>query len=319
MPKLSIVVPVYREAEGIRKNFDRIKAVMEQHAAEFSYEVILVNDGSPDNSWELLEQIHRENPTITGLVNFTRNFGQVAAIYAGLDLCSGDCAAVISADLQDPPEMIPEMFRKWREGHMTVLAVRGDRHDPLSARLPSRVFYKLMKTYALPALPQTGFDFFLIDRKVVQRILKHLEPNSFLQGQILIASGKVHEIRYTRNARETGQTGWPFRKKLKYLLDGFVAHSFTPIRLIAALGMILFAIGILASVGLVIQRIFFGTHSAGWSSIMVAMMLLHGTEMLMIAVVGEYLWRTLDQARGRALYIVESESRPAPQGDRATV
>ena len=310
MTRLSIVVPVYREGAGIRKNFETLKSVLDQLAADFSYEVILVNDGSPDNSLEILEEIHREHPTITGLVNLIRNFGQVAAIFAGLRASTGDCVAVISADLQDPPELIPKMFHHWREGRKTVLAVRADRQDSLTASVPSRIFYRLMKAYALPALPATGFDFFLADRTVVDRMLLRPEPHGFLQGQVLYASGPVFEIPYTRRVRELGESGWSFAKKLKYLLDGFVAYSFTPIRLIAALGLLLFCLGILAAIGLVIQRVWFGTHSAGWSSIMVAMVLLHGTEMLMIAVIGEYLWRTLDETRGRPLYIVDYEKPP---------
>jgi dolichol-phosphate mannosyltransferase len=257
-----------------------------------------------------MEAIRREYPAVTGVVNLVRNFGQVAAIFAGLRASTGDCAAVISDDLQDPPELIPEMVRRWKEGHKTVLAVRANRHDSLAAKVPSRVFYQLMKTYALPSLPAAGFDFFLIDRAVIDRMLIHPEPNGFLQGQILYASGPVREIPYTRRERQLGESGWSLGKKLKYFLDGFVAYSFTPIRLIAALGLVLFCLGIVASVAVLIQRVWFGTKSVGWSSIMVAMLLLHGTEMLMIGVIGEYLWRTLDQSRHRPLYIVDYEKRP---------
>lgn len=312
MAKLSIVVPVYRESDGLRRNFLSLAAALDPHWDQFDYEMILVNDGSPDNSLEIMEAIHREHPAVTGVVNLTRNFGQVAAIFAGLRACSGDCAAVISADLQDPPELIPKMFERWREGFKTVLAVRKDREDKLAARLPSRIFYGLMRAYALKNLPATGFDFFLADRAVISRMLERPEPNGFLQGQLLYASGPVFEIPYTRKERQFGQSNWSFGKKVKYFLDGFIAYSFTPIRLIAVMGLFLFCLGILASIGLVIQRVWFGTHSAGWSSIMVAMVLLHGTEMLMIAVVGEYLWRTLEQARNRPLYIVDYQKLPEP-------
>ena len=311
MPKLSIVMPVYREELGIRRNFLRLQEVLDRHSDEFEYEIILVNDGSPDKSLEKMEAIRSEYPAVTGIVNFVRNFGQVAAIFAGLRASAGDCAAVISCDLQDPPELIPEMFQRWREGQKTVLAVRAGREDSLAAKVPSRIFYRLMKAYALPTLPATGFDFFLIDRTVIDRMLVRPEPNGFLQGQVLYASGPVYHIPYTRKEREVGESNWSFGKKLKYLLDGFVAYSFTPIRLIAALGLLLFLAGILASIGLVIQRVWFGTQAAGWSSIMIALLLLHGTEMLMIGVIGEYLWRTLDQARGRPLYIVEYQKLPA--------
>jgi len=310
MPKLSIVMPVYREELGIRRNFLRLKEVLDRHSDEFQYEIILVNDGSPDNSLEMMEAIRGEYPAVTGVVNFVRNFGQVAAIFAGLRAASGDCAVVISCDLQDPPELIPEMFQRWREGRKTVLGVRAGRQDSLAAKVPSSIFYRLMKAYALPTLPATGFDFFLIDRAVIDRMLVRPEPNGFLQGQVLYASGPVCELPYTRKEREVGESNWSFGKKLKYLLDGFVAYSFTPIRLIAALGMLLFLAGILASIGLVVQRVWFGTRAEGWSSIMIVLLLLHGTEMLMIGVIGEYLWRTLDQARGRPLYIVDYQKLP---------
>jgi polyisoprenyl-phosphate glycosyltransferase len=317
MPKLSVIVPVFRESEGLRRNFLALAAALDSHPGEFSYELLFVNDGSPDNSLEILEAIHSEYPTVTGVVNLSRNFGQVAAIFAGLRVCTGDCAAVISADLQDPPDLIPKMFERWREGYKTVLAIRRNREDSVAASLSSRVFYGLMRAYALPNLPATGFDFFLADRAVIDRMLIRPEPNGFLQGQLLSASGAVFEIPYTRGERKFGRSGWPFGKKVKYFLDGFVAYSFTPIRLIALLGLFLFLLGIAASIGLVIQRIWFGTHSAGWSSIMIAMMLLHGTEMLMIAVVGEYLWRTLEQARDRPLYIVDYQKLPESQARAA--
>ncbi len=310
MRLLSVIVPVYRDALSIERNFHIIKDVLDRHAGEFRYEIILVNDGSPDNSLEHLEALYRQYPAVTGVVNLVRNFGQVAAIFAGLRACSGDCAAVISSDLQDPPELIPEMFHKWQEGQKTVLGIRANRLDSLSVAVPSKLFYRLMKAYALPNLPANGFDFFLIDRAVIDRMLVRPEPNGFLQGQVINASGPVHEIPYTRRPREIGESGWSFAKKVKYFLDGFIAYSFTPIRLIAVLGVLLFCLGILGSIALVIQVVYFGTRAAGWSSLMIAMLLLHGTEMLMIGVIGEYLWRTLDQARGRPLYIVDYEKLP---------
>jgi len=310
MPKLSVVVPVYREATSIRRNFETLRSVLDGKGEEFSHEIILVNDGSPDESLTMLESIHRDYPATTGIVSFTRNFGQVAAILAGLQASSGDCAAVISADLQDPPELIPVMFRKWCEGWKTVVGVRGLRQDSLAVRAPSRLFYSLMRRHALPSLPTSGFDFFLIDRTVKERLLARPESNGFLQGEILYVSGPVHEIVYTRREREVGQSGWSWGKKIKYFVDGFVGYSFAPIRLITLAGIGLFCVGILASVGLVIQRLWFGTGQTGWTSIMIVMLLLHGTEMLMIGVLGEYLWRTLDQTRGRPLFIIDYQRLP---------
>ena len=310
MPKLSLVVPVFREAASLLANFEHLRGVLSQHHDLFTFEVIFVNDGSPDDSLAILESIRREHPETVGVVNLLRNFGQVAAIFAGLAACTGDCAAVISADLQDPPELLPVMFEKWRAGARTVLAERGAREDSLASRVSSRIFYRLMNAYALPALPPTGFDFFLVDRSVVARMIANPEPNGFLQGQVLFASGQVVSIPYTRTKRLAGQSGWTFFKKLKYFIDGFIAYSFMPMRVISLAGMLLFCLGILASVGLVFQRLRFGTGSSGWTSVMIVMILLHGTEMLMIGLVGEYLWRTLEQARGRPLYLVDYQKLP---------
>jgi dolichol-phosphate mannosyltransferase len=311
MEKLSVVVPVYREAASLRANVMEVRSVLEQHSAEFSYEIILVNDGSPDDSLAIIESLHHEFPHEIGVVNFARTFGQVAAIFAGLRASTGDCAAVISADLQDPPELIPEMFRRWKSGASTVLAVRQSREDSAANSVPSRIFYGLMKAYALPTLPAKGFDFFLAGRTVIDRMLARPEPNGFLQGQVLYASGRIEQIRYTRRRRMAGQSGWGFYKKVKYFLDGFIAYSFSPIRLISVMGIVLFVLGVFASIAFVIQRVFFGTGSPGWTSVMVAIVLLQGLQMLMLGVLGEYLWRTLDQARNRPIYFVDYEKPPA--------
>jgi len=310
MPKLSVVVPVFREAASIRRNVELLQGLLDAHREEFNYEIILVNDGSPDESLTVLESLHHDYPTSVGFVGFTRNFGQVPAILAGLQASSGDCAAVISADLQDPPELIPVMFRKWSEGQKTVVGVRGTRQDSLAVKAPSRLFYSLMRRLALPTMPATGFDFFLIDRTIKERLLARSEANGFLQGEILYVSGPVFEIPYTRRKRDVGQSGWSWAKKVKYLIDGFVGYSFVPIRLISLAGIGLLCLGILASIGLVVQRLWFGGGTVYWKLIMILMLLLHGTEMLAIGVLGEYLWRTLEQTRGRPLFVIECQRLP---------
>jgi len=319
LPKLSVVVPVYREALAIRTNAERLRSALLPHRERFTYELIFVNDGSPDESLRLLQELRGRYPGEIGVVNLVRNFGQVAAIFAGLSAATGDCAAVISADLQDPPELIPEMVAKWRAGARTVIAERGAREDNLSSKLTSRIFYSLMQAYALPSLPPTGFDFFLIDRTVIDRMVARPEPNGFLQGQVLFASGGVERISYKRSKRLSGQSGWPFFKKLKYFIDGFIAYSFMPMRVISLAGVALFALGIVAAIALVIQRVTYGTRSAGWTSVMIALVLLHGSEMLMIGIVGEYLWRTLEQARNRPLFMIDFQDLPetqSPGGER---
>ncbi len=305
MHKLSVVVPVYQDELSIRQNFQILKAELDRAADEFSYEVILVNDGSRDNSILELERIHSDYPTCAGLVSLTHNFGQVAAISAGLGRCTGDCAAVISSDLQDPPELIARMFELWRGGAKTVLGVRQSREDSSFSRMTSQFFYRLMQRYAVPGIPASGFDFFLLDRSVIDRLLNSTERNGFLQGQILSVSSSVAQIPYNRRARKVGKSGWTVLRKLKYFVDGFVAYSFVPIRSITLLGIVAFVSAILLAGALVLQRVFFGTEAPGWSSIMIALLILHGFELLAIGVVGEYVWRALDQVRPRPIYLVD--------------
>lgn len=312
LPKLSVVIPVYRDELSIHENFLAVKQVLDSHREEYAYEIILVNDGSPDKSLFKLEEIRHHYPEITGVVNLTRNFGQVAAILAGIQSSVGDCVVVISSDLQDPPELIPTMFEKWRNGVHTVIGTRSARDDPWKDTATSRIFYYLLKRYGLTSLPESGFDFFLIDRTVAQRLVNSRERNSFLQGQIISLSGSISTIPYERRPRRYGKSGWTFLKKLKYFADAFTAFSFTPIRLIFILGVFFFLLGTALSVFLVIQRLVYGTKSVGWSSVMISMLMLHGVEMLMLGVLGEYVWRTLDQVRERPLYTIDYQKLPTP-------
>jgi len=316
MYKLSVIVPVYQDELSIKANFVNLKAELDRGSDLFKYEVILVNDGSRDNSILRLEELHSEYPRCAGVVNLTRNFGQVAAITAGLGRCTGDCAAVISSDLQDPPELIPEMFKHWLAGAKTVIGIRESREDSSFSRLTSRLFYRLMRRYAVAGIPVGGFDFFLLDRTVIERLLNSSERNGFLQGQILAASGKIAQIPYKRRARQVGRSGWTALRKLKYFVDGFVAYSFVPIRLITLLGVIAFFLALLLSIALVIQRLAFGTEAPGWSSVMIALLILHGFELFAIGIIGEYVWRALDQVRPRPIYLIDY-FKPPSTGDES--
>jgi dolichol-phosphate mannosyltransferase len=316
MHKLSVVIPVYQDELSIAQNFLTLKAALDAASDLFSYEVILVNDGSRDNSILVLEQIYSEYPASVGVVNLTRNFGQVAAISAGLDRCNGACAAVISSDLQDPPELIPQMFKLWMNGAKTVIGVREARDDSGFSRLTSRLFYRLMQRYAVSGIPASGFDFFLLDRAVIERLLNSTERNGFLQGQILAASSVIAQIPYKRRPRQIGTSSWTLVGKIKYFVDGFVAYSFVPIRFITLLGIVAFLGALLFSMALVVQRLAWGTEAPGWSSIMIALLILHGFELLAIGVIGEYVWRALDQVRPRPIYLIDYFKPPLKEVER---
>jgi dolichol-phosphate mannosyltransferase len=316
MHKLSVVVPVYQDELSIKQNFLILKEVLDRVSSLFNYEVILVNDGSKDNSILVLEELHSEYPRCTGVINLTRNFGQVAAITAGLGRCTGDCAVVISSDLQDPPELIPEMFTEWLAGATTVVGIRESREDSSFSKLTSRFFYRLMRRYAVAGIPPGGFDFFLLDRMVIDRVLNSSERNGFLQGQILAASGRITQIPYKRRARQLGKSGWTLFRKIKYFVDGFVAYSFVPIRLITLLGILALFLAVPLSTVLIIQRLAFGTEAPGWSSVMIALLVLHGFELFAIGIIGEYVWRALDQVRPRPIYLIDY-FKPPLAGDES--
>jgi glycosyltransferase involved in cell wall biosynthesis len=316
MHKLSVVIPVYQDELSIAQNFRILKEELDRAADLFNYEIILVNDGSRDNSILILEQLHSEYPACVGVVNLTRNFGQVAAISAGLGRCKGDCAAVISSDLQDPPELIPQMFKLWMGGAKTVVGVRESREDSAFSRITSRLFYRLMRRFAVPAIPVSGFDFFLLDRVVIDRVLNSSERNGFLQGQILASSSVIAQIPYRRRSRQIGESNWTIVGKVKYFVDGFVAYSFVPIRFITVLGIVAFLSALLFSIALVVQRLTWGTEAPGWSSIMIALLILHGFELLAIGVIGEYVWRALDQVRPRPIYLVDYFKPPEPGAEQ---
>jgi dolichol-phosphate mannosyltransferase len=315
MPLLSLVIPVYRDATTIAGNFEIVKQILDRHASRFTYEIILVNDGSPDQSEGAIRAVHQRYPRIAGAVSLVRNYGQVAAILAGMQVARGECIAAISSDLQDPPELIPRFFEEWASGADAVIGVRETRDDPLPSIFVSKIFYRSMQRLALPNIPRTGFDCFLIDRSVAERILGNLERNMFLQGMILQSSARIVRIPYHRRARQTGKSGWTPLKKIKYFVDAFVGYSFMPIRLITVAGLVMFLMGLMASALIVVQRIFLGTKSIGWSSIMAVLLFLHGVEMLMLGILGEYLWRALDQVRPRPMYLIDWTKLPSPVCD----
>lgn len=308
MKRISIVIPVYQNELNISPTYEALTSELRK-AARFDFEIVFVNDGSTDNSWEELLKVHRADPQRVTLVNLLRNFGQVPALLAGFANASGDCVVAMSADLQDPPSVVLEMAEEWDRGHKLVVATRESRRDGLANKLSSKMFYRMMRKFALPNMPLGGYDFFLIDRSIVELLLKMDERNRFLQGQILWLGHRPKLIKYERRKRELGKSQWSLSRKIKYFIDGFVAYSFFPIRLVSVAGILVFFIGLILSAIIAIQTILFGTRAVGWSSLMVALLTLNGLQMMMIGIMGEYLWRNFDETRKRPLYLIEHVSK----------
>ena len=308
MKRISIVIPVYQNELNIAPTYEALTAELEK-SSRFDFEIVFVNDGSTDNSWEEMLKVYRADQQRVTLINLLRNFGQVPALLAGFANASGDCVVAMSADLQDPPSVVLEMAEEWERGHKLVVATRESRRDGFLNKLSSKVFYRLMRKFALPNMPLGGYDFFLIDRSIVKLLLQMDERNRFLQGQILWLGHRPKLIMYERRKRELGKSQWSMSRKVKYFIDGFVAYSFFPIRLVSVAGIAVFFVGLILSAIIAVQTILFGTRAVGWSSLMVALLTLNGLQMMMIGIMGEYLWRNFDETRKRPLYLIEHVSK----------
>jgi dolichol-phosphate mannosyltransferase len=300
MPKVSIVIPVYFN----EPNIPDLVAALERCAPGPDFEFVFVDDGSKDGSWALLEQ-HAAREPRARLVKLSRNFGSFTACVAGLAHARGDAAIIMSADLQDPPELIAPMVARWREGHDVVMAEREARDEGLLQRLLASAYYRAMRRWALPDMPLGGFDFVLIDRKVIDAVVPIREKNTSLMGLILWAGFRRASIPYTRRAREKGRSMWTIGKKLKYFIDSFVAFSYFPIRLVQGVGALLALAGFVHAAVVIVLRLTHGISVQGWSALMVVVLVLGGIQLLMLGVIGEYLWRTLDETKGRPLYVVD--------------
>jgi polyisoprenyl-phosphate glycosyltransferase len=300
MPRVSIVIPIYfNEA-----NIPDLIAALARHAPGPRFEFVFVDDGSRDGSWRLLEQ-HAAREPRARLVKLSRNFGSFTACVAGLSHASGNAAIIMSADLQDPPELIPAMVSRWEEGYEVVIAEREGREDGLVQRLLAGIYYRAMQRWALPDMPIGGFDFVLIDRKVIDAVVPIQEKNTSLMGLILWAGFRRITIPYTRRAREKGRSRWTLGKKLKYFIDSFVAFSYFPIRLVQTVGGLLAFAGFIYAAVVIVLKLTHGISIQGWSALMVVVLVLGGIQLLMLGIFGEYLWRTLDETKRRPLYVVD--------------
>lgn len=304
MSKISIVVPVYYNEDTLMDLYEDMKAKI---LGEFSdYELVFVDDGSGDSSWEIMNQIAALDKNVR-LVKLSRNFGEHAAIFAGLSVCTGDCAVTKQADLQEDSLIILEMFEKWKQGNKVVLAVRRSRDESKIKVFFANMYYALVRKFVNKNMPVGGCDCYLIDRKVIEVLERMDEKNSSLTLQVLWAGFKTENVYFDRKDREKGKSRWTLAKKVKLVLDSMMSFSYVPIRLMAVTGII-FNIGALALfISVIVEYFTKGTPIAGWSSLMCVVLCSFGLILLMLGILGEYLWRALDAARTRPTFIIDEE------------
>jgi polyisoprenyl-phosphate glycosyltransferase len=302
----SIVIPVYCNQGSLEKTYDKLQEEVIVNNKERSYEIIFVDDGSYDSSFTELTRLRSRDPEHVKLIKFTRNFGQLAAVTAGYHLARGECIINISADMQDPPSLINNMLDAYfNENFEIVICTREAREESLFRTITSKIFYKIMKKLSFDNMPIGGFDFVLISEKVKKIILSKQETNAFWQGQILWTGINIKFIPYRRAKREVGTSKWTSSKKIKYLIDGIMAYSYFPLRIMSFTGLIVSILGFIYAIDIFFERIFGNVPMKGWAPLMIIILVLSGIQMLMLGIVGEYLWRTLDHVRNRPTYIID--------------
>jgi glycosyltransferase involved in cell wall biosynthesis len=317
---VSVVIPVYYNEGNIPVTWEVLREALSRLPVGHRFEVIFVDDGSGDRSYERCRELQTRHPDLIRIVKLTRNFGQTSAILAGLSQARGDCVVVMSADLQDPPELIPEMVARWHRGEKKiVLAVREQREDSRFAAWTSRVLYALMRRYAIANMPEGGFDNILVDRQVIDFMNSIEEKNTFLQGQILWSGFDPILIPYTRRKREIGRSRWTVSDKVKYFVDGLVTYTVAPIRLITGVGLVVSVLSFMYASLIFCRKIFWDHPIEGWAPIMISILMLSGVQMLMLGVIGEYLWRSYYETRKLPNFVIErlDEERPW-EGDGTT-
>lgn len=304
-PTFSIVAPVYNEEDILPELYRRVTAVMEE--AGEPYELILVNDGSRDRSLEIMRELHEQDPHVK-VINFSRNFGHQVAITAGTDHARGDAVVIIDADLQDPPEVILDLIRRWQEGYEVVYAVRAEREgETWFKEITASVFYRLISGITNVDIPLDTGDFRLMDRRVVDALKGMREQHRFMRGMSSWVGFKQTGVEYVRRQRYAGETKYPFRKMLKFAIDGITGFSYLPLQLATYFGFFIAALSLVGIVVTIILRLLVDgdtTPLSGQATTLVSVLFLGGVQLIFLGIIGEYLGRIYDEVKGRPLYIV---------------
>lgn len=309
---LSIIIPIYNEELNIDKLFERLNKVISVMPLQ-SYEFIFINDGSRDRSLELIKKLSNAYPFVK-YINFSRNFGHQIAVTAGLDLSSGDAVAIIDADLQDPPELIPQLYQKLRSGYEVVYAKRKVRRGENPVRMfVYKVYYRLLARITSIDIPVDTGDFRIIDRKIVELLRQMPEQEKFLRGQISWVGFNQTFLEYDRDGRYAGETGYTFRKLFRLALDGITSFSNFPLKFATIAGFVVSGVSFLLILYALFSYFFSGDTPQGWTSLMITILFIGGIQLIGIGIIGEYISRISANVRKRPLYIIRETNIERPQ------
>jgi len=305
-PELSVVMPAYNEEANIGAAITR--TVEQLEGLGLSWELILVDDGSQDLTFARMREAAGSEPRLR-VLRLSRNFGSHIAITAGLEHARGSACLVITSDLEEPAEKIPDFIRLWQSGYEIVWGIRTARREPLTVRVSSGLFHTLFRVFGLTGYYRQaiGGGFFLVDRRVVDVLRRLKERNRTVVGLLSWLGFSQATLAYEPVARGAGRSKWTFGRRLKLAIDSFVAFSYVPIRLVSALGIFIAGVSFTYGLFVGLRAVFGGIAVQGWPTLMVAVLFLGGLQLLVSGMLGEYLWRALDESRGRPLYIVAEE------------
>ncbi len=302
MSHISICFAVYQNQGSLIQLYERMVHELKSNFPDYTYELLFVNDGSRDESLKELLMI-RERDVNVKVISFSRNFGQMAAILAGWENATGDCVINMAADLQDPPEQCTLMIKEWEQGNDIVISYRISHATSPSRRLTSRIFYRLM----LPDAPPGGFDFALLDRKPMNVINSFQEHHRFYQYDILWVGFKVKFLPYHKLERQSGKSQYNFIKRFRNFYSGFLNVSYFPLRLMATVGGLVALAGFIYALSIIWAYYVNETPFEGWAPIMMLILIIGGVIMLMLGMLGEYVWRILEEIKNRPNYIIKDK------------
>lgn len=302
--KITILVPAYNEQEVLPMLYDRLKAIMDD-LSNYDFEILFVNDGSKDNTLKIIREL-REKDNRVCYVNLSRNYGKETAMIAGLDYMKGDCVVLIDADLQDPPELIPEMIKYWEEGYDDVYAKRRSRQgETFLKKFTSWGYYRVLQHMTRIEIQKDTGDFRLLDRRCVEALKQMRESERYTKGLFSWIGYNKKEILYDRDSRAAGKTKWNYKQLINLSIDGITSFTTAPLRLAATTGILVSLVGFLYMLVIIFKTLFFGVDVAGYASMMVVILFLGGLQLIFLGVIGEYLGRAFYETKGRPLYFID--------------
>lgn len=303
MSKISIIVPVYWNSDTLEMLYEDMKAKILDKLGD--YEIVFVDDGSGDNSWEIMNKI-RERDNNVVCIRLSRNFGEHAALLAGLSVCTGDCAVTKQADLQEDSTLILDMYESWKKGNKVVLAIRRSRDEGAVKKFFAGMYYRIVRKLINKEMPKGGCDCYLVDRQVIEVLEKMDEKNSSLTLQVMWLGFRSEKIYFDRKNREVGKSRWTFSKKFKLVVDSMMSFTYVPLRFMEVTGVLFGLFAIIGMISVIHEKLTEGTPILGYASLMCVLLFSSGLTLLMVGIIGEYVWRALEESRNRPAFVIDT-------------